>query len=313
MSYNHVRIGIRGETHDETKLDLDEATLERMVLAPYRQGLPITINGRTIPIEDVTRIRVTSSDVPGSTLMEMVRQERNDSKVGIIGGPSTAWRAAAKATDVTDQFITGPPGRMDVTPHTLRGSERAGSVDRRSVFLVAGRDNAAVDAVLAFVRALGLRVVEWDHAVARTGIPNPYVGDVVVAGMGMADATLVLLTPDDVVSLRPDLVRDSDTADERSISGQARPNVYYEAGIADALGRERTVIVEVGRVKPFSDVAGRHVVRFDGTDASRNSLVSRLILAGLEPDRTGNGWLRAGDVTGAITAARSAFEALNKK
>jgi hypothetical protein len=151
-------------------------------------------------------------------------------------------------------------------------------------------------------------VVEWEHAVAKTGLPNPYVGDVVEAGLRMAGAAVVLLTPDDFVQLRGDLVRDEDGPDEREIRGQARPNVYYEAGIADALGRDRTVIVEIGNVKSFSDAAGRHVVRYDGSAGKRHALAERLRVAGLNIDTGGQDWLSAGDVEPVLSAARAAVE-----
>jgi hypothetical protein len=108
--------------------------------------------------------------------------------------------------------------------------------------------------------------------------------------------------------LRGDLLRDDDGPYERGYLGQARPNVFYEAGIADGLGRERTIIVEVGRVKPFSDVAGRHVLRFDGSPGRRNALAERLRIAGLDPDTSGTDWLNTGDVTSAIEEAEKALE-----
>ena len=177
----------------------------------------------------------------------------------MVGGPGYRWRAAAAADDVTDQYITGPPGAVgSVTFPTSHAADSLADPPRsvrRTVFVIAGRDNRANSAVVAFLRALGLRVVDWEQAVARTGLPSPYVGDVVETGLRMADAVIVLLTPDDVVRLRTDLLRDDDGPDERDPQGQARPNVYYEAGFADAIGRDRTVIVEVGRVKPFSDAS----------------------------------------------------------
>jgi predicted nucleotide-binding protein len=100
--------------------------------------------------------------------------------------------------------------------------------------VIAGRDNRVVAAIVAFLRALGLRVIEWEQAVAKTGLPNPYVGNVVETGLRMADVAVVLLTPDDVVRLRADLLRDDDGPNEQDPRGQARPNVYYEAGLADA-------------------------------------------------------------------------------
>jgi len=319
LSYYHVRITERGQRHDEVKNDLDEATLEHQFLDPYRNGRPITINGRVIQPENLDRIRINFSEVPSAQIIGQLQIEDRMSNVDIIDRPSDEWRAADRATDVTDQFITGPPGITVPTiaspgrtqvPNTL--NTPIGPGDRRSIFVINGRDSEATGALVQVLRALNLRIIEWEHAVSRTGLPNPYVGDVVFAGLQMADAALVVLTPDDLVQLRPDLLHSDDGDLEQALQGQARPNVFYEAGIADAYGRERTVIVEVGPSKPFSDVSGRHVVRYDGSPARRNALVERLSLAGLEPDRAGSDWLNVGDVSSSIEKARRAMIAARK-
>jgi predicted nucleotide-binding protein len=170
-----------------------------------------------------------------------------------------------------------------------------GPGDNRSVFLVHGRDTRAAKEMRIFFRALNLRVIGWEKAVQETGQAAPYIGDVIFAGMRMADAVVVLLTPDDLVRLRPDLLSPDDPAHEREIRGQARANVIYEAGIADALDRSRTVLIEFGEVKSLSDLSGRSVLRFDGRPSSRHELVIRLRNAGLAPDTTGSGWLENGD------------------
>jgi hypothetical protein len=187
------------------------------------------------------------------------------------------------------------------------GVERA-EPGGKAVFVIAGRDNKAIAAVVALLRALGLRVIEWEHAVAKTGLPNPFVGDVIETGLRMAEAAVVLLTPDDVVRLRADLLRDEDGPDERDPRGQARPNVYYEAGFEDAIGRDRTVIIEVGHVKPFSDVSGRHVVKYDGTPSKRNAVAERLRVAGLDVDTSGEDWLVVGSIEDALASASTAFD-----
>ena len=295
----HVRVSVTDQQHDEVKTDLTAEELDQQFLAPYREGRPITVLGKTIQLADVQRIRVSSSDEPASQLIEEIKALDRTSSIVRMGGPGYSWRAAARAQDVTDQFITGPPGEGG----SLRGAENepVPSVAPEDgpglkVFVVAGRDNELIDAVVAFLRALGLQVVEWEHAVAKTGLPNPYIGDVVDAGLKMAQAAVVLLTPDDLVQLRPDLVRDKDGPDERELRGQARPNVYYEAGIADAIGRGRTVLVEIGPIKSFSDVSGRHVVRYDGSPAMRNAFAERLRVAGLDVNTTGSSWLQVGEI-----------------
>ncbi len=311
-SYFHVRISVEGERHDEAKTDLDNRTLDRQVLEPYRTGHPITINGKVLPLENVTRIRISQSEEPSSQIIQRLKLKDEASQVAVLGGPTYKWRAAAAAQDVTDDYITGPPGAAESTVASPMASVNAGrpgdaETGRRSVFVIAGRDDRAIAAVVALLRALGLRVIEWEQAVAKTGVPNPYVGDVVETGLRMADAAVVLLTPDDVVRLRADLLRDDDGPDEREPGGQARPNAYYEAGFADAIGRDRTVIIEVGKVRPFSDVSGRHVVKYDGSPGKRNALAERLRVAGLDVETSGDDWLVVGAVDDALASASLAF------
>ncbi len=107
------------------------------------------------------------------------------------------------------------------------------------------------------LRALDLRVVEWEEAVAATGNTSPFVDEIVLAGLDRSDAVVVLATADDLVQLRGEFVEDSDEPIERELRAQPRANVIYEAGIARANHPGQTVIAEVGRVKLFSDIAGR--------------------------------------------------------
>ncbi len=58
----HVRISVAGETSDETKIDLTAEELEQQFLKPYREGRPIVVNGRTIEIANLERLRVSQSE-----------------------------------------------------------------------------------------------------------------------------------------------------------------------------------------------------------------------------------------------------------
>jgi Predicted nucleotide-binding protein containing TIR-like domain len=217
MPFYHVRIGVQGQRHDEVKNDIDEGVLETQFLAPYRAGKPITINGRVVRPDQLVRINISVSDVPAEQIIQQLRLEDRSSSVFAVGGPSYEWRAARRAKDVTDQFITGPPGaEIPSTPSSDTSSsytdkwEISGPGDKRSVFIVSGRDNEATAGIVHVLRAMNLRIVEWTHAVLRTGVPNPYTGDVVVTGLRMADTAIVIITPDDLVKLRPDLLYDDD-------------------------------------------------------------------------------------------------------
>jgi predicted nucleotide-binding protein len=165
---------------------------------------------------------------------------------------------------------------------------------RRRVFMVHGRDAANTEALRQLLRALDLSVVKWEQAVEATGDPNPFVGDIVEAGINHSDAVVVLFTPDDQVKLRDELLLDTDGADERTMRGQPRPNVIYETGLARAMAPDRTLIIAVGEVKVHSDIAGRHLVIARNDAQSRHAIAHRLKGLGLQVDMSGTDWLSAG-------------------
>ncbi|WP_299960518.1 TIR domain-containing protein [uncultured Modestobacter sp.] len=168
-------------------------------------------------------------------------------------------------------------------------------VANRSIFLVHGRDHDARNALIELLRSFDLRVVTWREATSKAaGGGTPYTGDIVRAGLEMANAVVVLLTPDDVGYVRPAFREERDGADELQPTGQARLNVIFEAGMAMALGRERVVIVEVGVTRGLSDTAGIHTIRLRDDPESRKDFAARLRNAGLTVDTDGESWRTAG-------------------
>ncbi len=167
--------------------------------------------------------------------------------------------------------------------------------DPRRVFVVHGRNQAARSAVSAFLRSIDLKPIEWSEAVRLTGEAAPFVGQVVEAGFSAAQAVVVILTGDDLAHLQPALLQHSDPAHEREPTPQARPNVLFEAGYAFAKHPKRTIILEFGRLRPFSDVQGRHVIRMNDSGEKRQELADRLAAAGCSVSLLGTDWHSAGD------------------
>jgi hypothetical protein len=58
---------------------------------------------------------------------------------------------------------------------------------------------------------------------------------------------------------------------------------------------DRTILIEVGQVKSFSDIAGRHVVRLSNSAQKRNEIAERLRTAGCDVSTSGNDWLNTGN------------------
>lgn len=163
-----------------------------------------------------------------------------------------------------------------------------------SVFVVHGRDERLRKAMFGFLRALSLKPREWEHAVNLTGSTSPVLGAVPPLAIASAQATVVLLSPDDVVWLHPELCDDGAADAEARPQLQARPNVLIELGMALAIYPERTIIVQVGNTRQAADIGGLNWVRLDGSADGLNKIASRLARAGCKVDRTGTDWLDLG-------------------
>jgi predicted nucleotide-binding protein len=199
------------------------------------------------------------------------------------------------STDLRGAVFNGPAFGEHNEQHnySARPAENAAPAKPpdRQVFVVRGRDDQAADAVYAFLRDLDLRPLDWESVAAATGKAAPHVLEVVRQGFADARAVLVLLTPDDFAILHGSLRARDDNPYESKPTGQARANVLFEAGMAMALHPDRTVFVQFGEVRPFTDVGGLDFVRIDGSAEKLNTIATRLERAGCRCDRTGN-WLR---------------------
>ena len=241
-----------------------------------------------------------------------IMRRRSNSRVITIS-PVTNSNIAAEGNDVTDEFITGPPG-SEVKADTHIDKELMPPADAQEVFVVHGRNEKARQAIFAFLRSIGIHPLEWSEAVQSTGHASPYIGEILTAAFSRAHAVVVLMTPDDDAQLREPLRSDHDPPHETELSGQARPNVLFEAGMAMGRSEDRTILVELGTLRPFSDIAGRHVIRLDNTTQRRQELAQRLRRAGCPVNLNGTDWHTAGDFGAALdlTVQPSSESAVSK-
>lgn len=181
-------------------------------------------------------------------------------------------------------------------------------MDKKKVFVVHGRNEAANDALFQFLRAIGLNPIEWSQAVDLTGKTAPFIGEVLEKAFSNAQAAVVLLTGDDEAKLRDELLKPNDADYEKKLTPQARPNVLFEAGMAFGRHADRTVIIELGTLRPFSDISGRHVIKMNNTTERRQELAQRLKTAGCDINLTGTQWHRVGDFKNAILSHQTINE-----
>jgi predicted nucleotide-binding protein len=165
----------------------------------------------------------------------------------------------------------------------------------KDVFVVHGRNESLRRSLFSFLRALGLNPLEWESVVASTKKGAPYIGEILDAAFKRAGAVVVLLTPDDEGRLRQEFITGADGPDERDITGQARGNVLFEAGMAFGHHADKTILVQIGKIRPFSDIGGRHVIHLSNDFAARQKLLNRLQTVGCNVDSRGTDWHSEGD------------------
>jgi predicted nucleotide-binding protein len=207
---------------------------------------------------------------------------------GTTGGmPGSRWLTAGGV-----DYYEENKHILEITPQNKRTTSIP---DAKKVFVVHGRDSRLRDDFFLFLRALDLQPMEWSEALKLTGKATLSIGEALESAFKNAQAVIVLLSPDDEVRLSPELWRDIEDGDEKEMKLQARPNVLFEAGAVFATHSDRTLLVEIGEVKPFSDIAGRHVVRLSNSPQRRNKIAERLRTAGCDVSTSGKDWLNTGD------------------
>lgn len=168
-------------------------------------------------------------------------------------------------------------------------------VDPKKVFVVYGRNKKARDAMFTFLRSISLEPLEWLHAASMTSSGSPYVGEILENAFNQVQAFVVLLSGDDEARLREPFQNEADEDYEKELTPQARPNVLFEAGLAFGTQPRRVVLVELGKLRPFSDTYGRYIVRIDNNINSRQQLAILLRNAGCEVNLDATDWYTAGD------------------
>ena len=173
------------------------------------------------------------------------------------------------------------------------------SPDPKKVFVIHGRNLAAVREMNRFLRALGLDPINFGELRATLG-GTPTVADVVFAGMEQAQGVISLFTGDEYAFLRPEHRDVHDDAGQVS-RWQSRPNVIFEAGMAFGRDRNRVVFVLLGKVELFTDVAGVHVFRPTNSPHGPRDLLRRALKQSLKCEiNESSAWMTEGDFEGCI-------------
>jgi hypothetical protein len=176
-------------------LDKDAAWVEECVVQHWRQGSAIFIDGRTFAPDDIEKILITKTTRSTRSSRWLMTDARKTPE-----GPLPPGQEIVRGgQDVTDQFITGPPG---TSLSTDAAKATTFAANRKAVMVIYGHDIEANNALFGWLRAVGLQPQEWSQLVSSSGSASPYIGDVLVHAFQQAQAVVALFTPDERVRPR---------------------------------------------------------------------------------------------------------------
>lgn len=165
-----------------------------------------------------------------------------------------------------------------------------------NVFVIHGRNLRARDEMGTFLRACGLKPINFADLRAAMG-GTPTIDRIVEEGMARAQGVVAMFTADEYAALRPDFRTAREQPGSEIVERwQARPNVIFEAGMAFGRDRNRVVFVLFGDAKLFTDVAGVHVLRPSNDPTGDRAVLRETLRKSMGCDvEDSTAWMTSGD------------------
>ena len=154
-----------------SRLTRSAGWIEEHIAAPRRDGRDIFVDGQVFSWDRIGQIHITQTEQTSAQLIPQVQAHLS----GVITATPDKWFVANDADDVTEQFLTGPPG-TGLRPNPGPASTYADN--RKAVMVIYGHDTEANTAIFDYLRAIGLQPREWSQLVQLTGSGSPYIGEV---------------------------------------------------------------------------------------------------------------------------------------
>jgi predicted nucleotide-binding protein len=250
------------------KLDCSKELLERF-LQQYEEDR-IVFRGKSFSSNQINRIKIFEHDATAEQLRDRANSAlRSLASQGISTMMvDTDMKAAHYGNDVTDQYITRPPGYKTKERKLILG-------DQQEVFVVHGHDRSLKVDVERFLYSVGLKPIVLHRQVNA--------GNTVIEKFeenANVKYAFILLTPDDLgcadAEYQQDITREN-------LQHRARQNVIFEWGFFTAkLGRRNVCVLNKGVEVP-SDLAGLvyESVSDRGLETIEDRLKNELTQAGL--------------------------------
>ncbi|KKH97279.1 hypothetical protein EO95_16565 [Methanosarcina sp. 1.H.T.1A.1] len=271
--YYHVKIRQKSsKVTDELKLDLSEEKLLSQFIVPYENGENIFVNGKSIPPEDIERIKINKTEMNSAELIPIIRTKRP--KKAVAPQISNEWLVTKEGEDVTEDLIKGEPGYKN-----KKFGEKMEEVKPKTnqIFVVHGHDDGMKEAVARTLKNIGFEPIIL-HEQANRGKTIIEKFESCSENVSFA---VVLLSPDDKGYKKDQ--------EPESASYRARQNVILELGyFLGKLGRENVcALLKTGENFEFpSDIFGSLYTLYDSNNGWKLALAKELGAAGYDIDYT---------------------------
>lgn len=213
--------------------------------------------------------------------------------------------------DLHDLFVRMRPQEADPDEKINDTDSARPPPDPKSVFIIHGRNTKARDEMGVFLRACGLRPLNFSDIRSEMG-GTPTIADIVEEGMARArvswPCSQATNTLNSVLNSEPKKTKANAVS-----RWQARPNVIFEAGMAFGKDRDRVVFVLLGDPELFTDVAGIHVLKPTNDSTGDRAVLRDTLRKGMKCEvEDSNDWMKSGDFESCVglpeVSTRSPFE-----
>ncbi|MEV6373562.1 CATRA conflict system CASPASE/TPR repeat-associated protein [Micromonospora musae] len=258
----------------------DRIRLRLSVAAGPFYAAAIGLSGATIieihRLLDSEALRTAVTDHPDADLVALISDRLHADVIaegdpGLNAGHLRRLRVRVKSYDKQAWlWLGGPvPPRPQGTPPDPPSPRHAPRREpKRNLFVIHGDAERARKALFDFLRDIGLRPLEWDDLVARTGSVAPERSAVLRQAFADHTAALVLFAPGPGGS--PDVL----------------------AGMAVALQPDRTILARLGTAGLPDELSGRFAVHLDGVSTRGLHQVAQLLRRlGYAVQTDGTDWL----------------------
>ncbi|MGU3347517.1 TIR domain-containing protein [Pseudomonas monsensis] len=269
--YYHVIVEIseKNKKGDYERLyelnSVDPDEIVELIVRPYSESKRIYINGRYVDHNNIRLLKIKSSDKTLSALSE-IAQKSVSPGVLFIYTQTIIVNSDKYVKDVTKDVLKSVGGILKSDTQALHPKQ----TDKKSVFIVHGRDNLAKIEAARFVEKLGFKAVILHEQVSAGKTIIEKIEEHTNVGFA-----IVLYTPCDKGSI-------AGVEDQKF---RARQNVVFEHGyMISKLGRENVCALIKGDVEVPNDISGVVYVSLDDHGAWHYAVAKELRNSGYAVD-----------------------------